>query len=342
MRSTARRVLGPLVLAHLLAVAAGARAQSGGDASQAETLFYDGRKALDAGDNATACKKFGESLTLLRRASTLVNLAQCSSKLGKLADAQKYAQDALSLIPPEDERMGPAKALLDDISARVPRITLKLPADLPAQASVRIDGSEMERPRWAQPISLDPGEHVVSLSALPGKEQSAKVVLAERDRKEIVLDPGASAAGPAGSATGPAGSATGPAGSATGTAQGGDKVAPDGDSRATRRTIGFIAGGVGLAGLVAAGVTGGLVVANDATIQANCPNKVCNAAGRDAIAQSNTLVLVNYIAFGLGGLGVAAGAVLVLTSLGGGKEKSTVSVAASPSSLGLSWQGSFQ
>jgi hypothetical protein len=333
MRSTARRAFGFLHVVLLLAAAGVARTQpAAGDASQAETLFYDGRKAMDAGEHATACKKFSESLVLLRRASTLVNLAQCNDKLGKLVDALKHAQEALSLIPPEDERMGPAKQLLDDLSSRVPRLTLKLPADLPAQASVRIDGNEIDRQKWAQPISLDPGEHAVVLRAPSREDASSKVVLAERDRKEATLAPGPAAGG----------KQAGSGGGAKAPGPGGGAKEPDGDGRATRRTIGFVAGGVGLAGLVAAGVTGGMVVANDSTIQANCPNKVCNAVGRDTIAQSNALVVANYVAFGVGALGVAGGAVLVLTSLGGGKKQAAVSLQVSPSSVGLVWQGSFQ
>ncbi|NOU28880.1 MAG: hypothetical protein HOO96_13330, partial [Polyangiaceae bacterium] len=49
----------------------------------AETLFREGRKALEAGDYAVACAKFAESQRIEPAPGTLLNLAGCEERSGK-------------------------------------------------------------------------------------------------------------------------------------------------------------------------------------------------------------------------------------------------------------------
>lgn len=284
-----------------LVLTRGAVAQEG-DATRAEKLFDEGRDARDRGDHATACAKFGESASLVKRASTLINLAACEEKLGKLKAATEHGKEGLAMLPPGDDRLGPAKEVLDRAAQRAPRVSVKLPANAPAGLRVAVDGAPIDSGALAAPLTLDPGAHTFVLSAPGHADGTTRITLAEGQRADVALVLGA--AGPA---------------SPTKTEPG----ASGADAGSARRTLGYVAGGVGLAGLVAAGVTGGVLLSNDGTIGDNCKDKRCNQKGLDAIDASKSLITVNYVAWGVGLVGVAAGAVLVLTSPGSGDKART-------------------
>ena len=81
-----------------------------------------------------------------------------------------------------------------------------------------------------------------------------------------------------------------------------------------RRTAGFVVGGIGLAGVAAAVVTG-IVILNDKAIgDDRCQPTCSDASARSAVATGKTLIPINYAAFGVAVLGVGIGSYLVLTS----------------------------
>src|SRR5262245_30287040 len=177
----ARRLGAALLVSSLLAMAGHAAAQDG-DAKRAEKLFNEGREARDKGDAATACAKFGESLALVKRASTLVNLATCEEKLGKLKSSIDHAREAMTMLPLTDERLPAGKEVLERAGQRAPRVTLKLPGDAPADARVKLDGADVDRAALATPLTLDPGDHVVIVSATGRADATTKVKLVEGQR----------------------------------------------------------------------------------------------------------------------------------------------------------------
>lgn len=329
-----RRLGAPLLLSSMLALTGTSAAQEG-DASRAEKLFIQGREARDKGDHAAACAKFAESLRLVKRASTLVNLATCEEKLGKLSSSIGHAKEALAMMPPGDERLQVAKDVLDRAGRRAARVTLVLPPDAPPDARVRVDGAELDRGALAAPLTLDPGEHAVVVLAAGRVDATTNVTLAEGQRGEVALATGTAAVPPekAGATAVAARRVPEP-----------DRPAPAGGGGSSRRTLGFIVGGVGVAGLAAAGVTGGILLANDGTITESCPNNLCDQDGLDAIDRQKTLIVVNYIAWGAGIVGVGAGGLLILTSPSGESQRAASSVVspwAGPHGAGLSFSRSF-
>jgi hypothetical protein len=74
-----------------------------------------------------------------------------------------------------------------------------------------------------------------------------------------------------------------------------------------------VLGGVGVAGLVAAGVTGALVIGGDARVDDHCPDKLCTAEGRRDIDAQKPLLIGNAVAWGIGLASLGAGVTLVLT-----------------------------
>src|SRR6185295_11820463 len=64
------------------------------DPAGAEKLFTEARKLLEAGKYAEACQKLADSHQLDPAVGTLLNLAQCYTKLGKTATAWATYQEA--------------------------------------------------------------------------------------------------------------------------------------------------------------------------------------------------------------------------------------------------------
>jgi hypothetical protein len=71
--------------------------------------------------------------------------------------------------------------------------------------------------------------------------------------------------------------------------------------------VAWVGYGVGAAGLIAAGVTGGMALSTTGTLEESCPNKVCSEAQRADHDKALTLSHVATTGFAVGGAGLALG-----------------------------------
>src|SRR5262249_6273661 len=76
----------------------------GGDPAAAEALFENVREAMAGEDYATACSSFEESNRLEPAPGTMVNLAGCEEKRGRLATAWQWLEEAINKLPAGDPR----------------------------------------------------------------------------------------------------------------------------------------------------------------------------------------------------------------------------------------------
>ncbi len=305
-----RRGLLPLALSLALAPARAAWADQG-PVEEAQTLFTQGRAALEKGDYTTACATLEKSLALMPRPSTLGSLAQCEEHQGKLLSAAKHMEQGIDLLAAGDPRIPPAKAQAKELDARIPRVVLKLSGPGPARASARLDGAPVLIDQFAEGVAVDPGRHsvVVSVWGAPDQETTIDVAVKETRTVTIVLPP----------------------------------VAPQVVKQTARgsglKTAGYVAFGVGAAGAILAAVTGGVLVHDHAEINADCPNKFCSPAGRSLINGVGPLNVANGIGWGLGVTAVTAGAILLAVSGTTGDE--TTSSTALVIGNGIWLRGSF-
>jgi hypothetical protein len=104
-------------------------------------------------------------------------------------------------------------------------------------------------------------------------------------------------------------------------------VVPTGDGgAATRRTLGFVVGGVGVAGLLASGVLTLAMVGEHDTVGEHCSaDKQCDAEGLAAVSAGRSLSTGATVAALVGLAAVGAGVTLILTS---GKSGSTTTLGA--------------
>src|SRR5580704_6931738 len=99
----ARVALCASAIAAALLVARGALADAI-DPAAAEVLFRQAREKIVAGDYGGACPLFKESLRLDPAPGTLLNLAECEERIGRLASAWEHFERLERGLPGTDER----------------------------------------------------------------------------------------------------------------------------------------------------------------------------------------------------------------------------------------------
>jgi hypothetical protein len=264
------------------------------DPAGAEALFQKGRDAMVLEDYDAACQFFAESLALDQAVGTVMNLATCEEKRGHLTASWERWHQALRLLDPHDDRVLFAEDQLNSISARLAHLTVRLSGASPKDVTIRRDGVILGAATLGQDLPVDPGTHVVTVEGKRYEPRSYTVTLASGESGELAVGPGAAKPLP--------------------------RQTPNDRSLETRRIAAYASLGVGAVGLAAAIVTGLLLPAQDQKVEENCPNKVCNDVGAQALADARLLLGLNTAGWITAGVGVAAGSVLFITTLPKGKK----------------------
>jgi hypothetical protein len=285
-------------------------AQSGGDSkAAAEALFDDGRKLMSASKYAQACAKFEASQALDPGVGTSLNLADCYEKMGRSASAWAQFRETISAArrAGSSERERIARERSDALEPKLSYLTIITWKG--QDVTVSRDGQALDAAVLSTPIPVDPGTHAIAASA-PGKRAWTTDVTV-RDNADRVsvsvpiladepkpLQPSARNEAPVPPPTAAEADAR-----------------SESRARGAQRTIGIVAGAVGVAG-IATGTVFGIKAAStwsDAKSKCN-PYPYCGANGKklaDEAADSGTIATIAFIA---GGVSLAAGVVLWLTA----------------------------
>lgn len=175
-----------------------ALAQSGMAPGAATRKFEEGSQAFDAGRFQEALRLLSSSMELEPSPNTRYLMARCYVALGKTATAYNHfkraAQEADDRVSATNERRyaatrAAALAKVKELEAKVPRLSLLVPADAPSEYTVLLDGQAVPRPAWGTPIEVDPGQHQILASAPHYKRQQLSFELrpAEQRRLDIPL-----------------------------------------------------------------------------------------------------------------------------------------------------------
>jgi len=291
--------------------AGAAHAQTGGSEAAATALFEEGRRLMNQGKYADACPKLAESQRLAPSGGTLLNLAECYEKNGQTASAWA----ALKAVAARANAAGKhdvEKRALERASALEPnlaRLTISLASgsDVPGLA-IKRDGVEVGRAEIGVALPVDPGPHTIEASApkkkafaatvkVEPKDARAQVTIKLEDEPEAVTPPMPSASATTSSTLAP------------------PPPPPPGDTGGTQRTIGLVVGGVGIVGLALGSVFGLQAKSKNDDALAHCrTSTLCDQAGLDLTDRAKSAATLSTIGFGVGAVGVVAGAVLFLTA----------------------------
>ncbi len=285
----------------LVAFTARSAAADATDSAAAEAIFRQARAAVSAGDYASACPLFQESLRLDPAPGTLLNLADCEEHTGRLASAWEHFERLEKRVAPSDERFEVAHARRDALALRVPHLVVRLSPGSPAATRVFRDEVALGPPTMGLPLPVDPGHHVVTVLAPGHAPQRIQVDAREGENAEVIAS-----------------------------------VGPPVRTSVTR-TGGWILGALGVAALASGGSFGFLALEERQSSDAHCANGVCSdAASLRDYGQARTDARIADVMLGVGVVAVVVSGVLLLTS----KPTETLgtgSALASNGRFGLSW-----
>ncbi len=179
--------LGLLAAAAFATAADPARAEPG-DLVVAEALFRDGKELLAKKDYARACIKLGESFRRDPATGTLLALAMCHEREGKIASAWgEYVDVAVrSKIESRPDREKAARAKASELEPAVSRLKVTLSEEAAGIPSlvVKYNGAVIGAALLGTALPVDGGIQSVEVSA-PGRKPSD----AETPRMNVESNP---------------------------------------------------------------------------------------------------------------------------------------------------------
>lgn len=282
------------------------------DPATAQALFDQARKLMVQEKYAEACPKLEESQKLDPAGGTQLHLALCREREGRIATAWALYQDALSAAK-RDKRLDRAKIAQERIEVlgpRLPKVRVKVAPGNRGLRGFRLmrDDVAVGEAQWSESVPIDPGAHVFRAEAEGRKPWSQKYDVPTEPRETTVEVPELEVDAHAGEvATTPR-----PDDKKKGVSY---EDATRGD---TQRTLGLVAGGIGIAGVVVGSIFGLVSISkkNEADQQCHGPNFTqCPTTqgvddGKAALEAGN----ISTIAFIAGGALIAGGAILYFTA----------------------------
>jgi hypothetical protein len=265
----------------------------------AEMLFFTARGLMEAGRYAEASSKLTESYRLDPAAGTLLNLAVCNQKIGKIASAWGEFRDAQAearrMNRPDREKL--ATDSIAAIEPELPFLEIHVPPQVRIIRGFEIlrNGVPLQSAAWDTELPVDPGQAEVIERAPGYKPKTLYVTVAYKQHATLSAEP--------------------------------LELAPI--ERAAvpfwtgRRVTGLV---VALAGVAAAGTGAGfgvLAVNDKKKSDQGCPSYAgelrCQQPGVDAMNKANTEAWVSNVGFGLAVVGVGLGSYLFFS--GGAQER---------------------
>jgi len=177
---------GPALTAALLAGPA-SRAHADPRIDKADQLFAEG-KALMSSNLIQACDKFEQSLQYNPAAiGTLLNVALCDEKLGKIATALARFTEARDHAKEQSlpEHLRAAEDHIATLTPTVPHLAIRLTEPLPDTA-ILVDNRVIP-PEALGDITIDPGERTIVVSAPDRLPHRETILITKGEHRDVVI-----------------------------------------------------------------------------------------------------------------------------------------------------------
>lgn len=281
-------------------------AASHSELDSAKIPYQDGVKAMSAGQFEQAADKFRESFNIVASPNSQLMLGRALIKLNRLMDAYRELESALTRAtdlaatqPKYQKTAESAKRELQDLKSELAFVTV-----IPG-TEVILGGRKLSPADWGKPQAMMPGRTKVEIVASDGRTREKNLRLEPGETKVLTADFSSSSSHVS-----------------RGAEQAKDEESADdtdsGSRRSiSRRTIGYVAGGVGIAGVI--GFAGAALYANGTfgTPKDDCNkgtnSRLCSRTDLNNAESKGTLMGVGYTMLGVGVVGLGLGTYLVLT-----------------------------
>jgi hypothetical protein len=286
---------------------------SASDRATARALAEEGGEALDRKNYEIAADRFARADALVHAPTLSLELARAQVGLRKFVEAQEsYLRIIREGVPPGSPPSF-TKAFQDaqkEIKAIAPRLGWVTLTITGANAFIaNIDGNEVPKAALDVKRAVNPGNHVVKASAdgYIANETSFAVGEGESAAVSLTLEPMPTSP----SAKPP----TAPAAKTTITSASGARVDTDTGRRgSTQKTLGYVALGIGGAGLVAGSITGIMAISRHGDLQTSCKSGACPPEMQHTLDSYRTISTISTVGFIVGAAGALGGTMLLLTT----------------------------
>lgn len=180
-----------LVVSLVVLVAGDPRAFAQSASVQAQSLFDEGRKLLQAGKLTEACAAFESSHKLDPAITTLLNLADCREQNHQLATAWGTFIDAnrMARESSNDKLARVASNHARKLESRLSKLKIYVPADrrVPGLEVLR-DGDPVNPAGWNHALPIDGGTYTITARA-PGRApwSQVKTIKVEADEQAVEI-----------------------------------------------------------------------------------------------------------------------------------------------------------
>lgn len=304
----------------------------------AEILFREAKALSDKQQFDVACPKFQESHRLDPKPGTILNLAVCHEKQGKVATAWLDYIEAASFAARagQKDREQFAKDQAAKLEKLLPHIIVKIPKVTPGLV-VKLDAAVLAEAAWGNPTPVNPGAHTLEAKAAGYKPWSTTVAIEKMpgDVETVIPELEKDATQPEDKPIEPP--LDKPVDKPTdkpieGTLPGGAAIEPEKPKPPpvppppppppapnTPLWVGLASGGIGIAGMILGPIYGQRTFdfrdAGNAECRFIAGASYCTKKGLDLHVQAETSAAISTAAFVVGGVGLTAGAVLVILGL---------------------------
>ncbi len=291
-----------------------ATASSGGIAradklTDAEELFRRAKGLMGENKFKEACPLLEESEKLDPQMGTLLNLAICHESIGKIASAwgEFRAVEQQARLANREDRVKLAHDRAAKLESRLPRLKIVVPPDAKVSGLViKVDGEPKGEPLWSG-LAVDPDMHTVEASAPGKKTQSLKVKVDGEGALVPVTIPKLEDA--------PVVKPAGPDPSGAREREEEEKYA----ANRSRRTTGFVVGGIGLTAAAVGGTFGVLAIFANNDAPKQCPKPCIVGSNQAKAADQSTdraLLFANIanVVIPIGAIAAIVGGYMVLSA----------------------------
>lgn len=283
----ASAIVALLVLVPRTGSAAAAGQPRPADRATARALAYAGQRALDRKDYKVALDRFTRANNLVPAPTLALRIARAQVGLGRLVEAQEtYRQILRTGVAPGSpavfrQAVESARREGAALAPRLGWVTIRIRG--PEAPDVTLDGTRVPAAELGVRRAVDPGTHVVRVTARGYQPLESTFRIGEGQRRSVGLTPTRAPA------------------------------TRRADRGGWHETAGFTALGVGAAGLIVGGVAGVVAMSKHSQLDKACPGRTCPPDQRSELDSYRTAGTLSTVGFVVAGVGCGAGITLLLT-----------------------------